>query len=48
MIDSLVKEGASTGAELLEFMDEAGFQECGFASIQVKKLVRMKEKAGFK
>jgi hypothetical protein len=48
VIDSLVKEGASTGAELLEFMDEADFQKCGFASIQVKKLVRMKADAGYK
>jgi hypothetical protein len=48
VIDNIVKEGASNGAEILEFMDEAGFQKCGFASIQVKKLVRMKEQAGFK
>ena len=48
VIDNIVKEGASTGAEILEFMDEADFQKCGFASIQVKKLVRMRADAGYK
>jgi hypothetical protein len=48
VIDNIVKEGASNGDEILEFMDEAGFQKCGFANIQVKKLVRMRADAGFK
>ena len=48
VIDNIVKEGASTGAEILEFMEEGDLQKCGFASIQVKKLVRMKADAGYK
>ena len=48
MIDNIVKEGASNGAEILQYMEEADFKKCGFASIQVKKLVQMRAEAGYK